>query len=144
MIICSARRWRIALALGAALVLGNFVGCNTGKALSLQEVRGSVRYRGKLLDHGRVVFMPVQGTPGPPAVGEIQPDGSFRMQTDEEEGASQGRHHVLVQCRQSPAPSAKPQMTLLKSLIPEKYANDASPLYYEVKPGKNEYPISLE
>jgi hypothetical protein len=140
----SVKTSRIVLAAVVLTVLGNTVGCPSRNSLSLQKVEGSVKYRGKLLEHGLVVFMPERGTPGSPAVGAIQADGSFRMQTNDQEGAAQGRHHVLVQCRESPAPPAKPQMVLLKSLIPEKYSNDASPLYFEVKTGENEYSISLE
>jgi hypothetical protein len=137
-------RWEIPLALAVSVLFGNALGCTGSNSLSLQKVQGSVKYQGKSLDHGRVTFMPERGTPGPPAVGEIQSDGSFQMKTDEQEGAAEGRHHVLVQCRESPPPSAKPQLVLLKSLIPEKYSGDSSPLYFEVKPGENEYPLSLE
>jgi hypothetical protein len=126
------------------IVLGNTAGCQSGNSLSLQKVHGSVKYRGKPLDHGQVVFVPEQGTPGPPTIGVIRADGSFRMRTDEKEGAAQGRYHVMVHCREARAPSTKPQMVLLKSLIPEKYSNESSPLYFEVKPGENECPLSLE
>jgi hypothetical protein len=134
----------LAISLAVSLVVGSLPGCSGRDAVSLQQVRGTVKYRGKSLDHGRVVFMPVQGMTGPPAIGEIQPDGSFQMQTDGKEGVAPGRRHVLVQCRESPAPTAKPQMVLLKSLIPELYSTDSSPLYFEVKSDRNEYSISLE
>jgi hypothetical protein len=140
----SAYPLKIVLAAAALIILGYAAGCGSDNLPSLQKVRGSVKYKGKSLDHGRVTFMPERGTPGPPAVGAIQPDGSFRMQTEEKEGVAQGRHRVLVQCREIPAPSAKPQLALLKSLIPEKYSSDASPLHFEVKTGENDYLISLE
>jgi hypothetical protein len=134
---------KIFMTVTVSILLGSVPGC-TDKSLSLQNVHGSVEYHGKLLNHGRVTFTPEQGAPGVPAVGEIQPDGSFRMETEEREGAIEGRYHVLVQCREPPPTSGKPQMALLKSLIPEIYSGDGSPLRFEVKPGDNEYAISLK
>ncbi|MBN2579154.1 MAG: hypothetical protein JXB10_09205 [Pirellulales bacterium] len=144
MICSTAAPIKIVFAVTAVGILANTAGCRSRKTVDLQKVQGSVQYRGKSLDHGRVVFVPVRGTSGPPALGEIQADGSFRMQTNEQEGAAEGKYKVMIQCREIPAPSANKQMILLKSLIPEKFSNDSSPFEFEVKPGVNQYPISLD
>ena len=95
---------------------------------------------------GRVVFLPEPGTPGPPAVGDIQRDGSFQVNTLGRDGASIGRHRVLVHLRRLPTKAEEHRTDVVyESLIPEKYSRDAeSPMRFEVKPGPNEYSIALE
>ena len=129
-----------------AVLLALFGGCGSGD-LPLAPVHGTVTYQGKPLDHGLVVFIPEQGTPGPQAVGTIQSDGSFRVNTLQRDGAAVGRHRVLVHCRrparrEEQGPKGVPPS---ESLIPRKYSAEAdSPLRFEVKEGRNEYPIVLE
>ena len=111
----------------------------------MAPVRGTVTYRGKPLERGRVTFTPEQGTPGPQAVGNIRPDGSFRMKTVGREGASIGWHHVTVHLRRELTPEEEREMVRPESLIPERYSRfSESPLRFRVEAGDNEYPIALE
>jgi hypothetical protein len=132
--------------LGAVLIAA--LGCGPGMPFALAPVEGTVTRQGQPLAHGRVVFQPQQGTPGPVAIGVIEPDGKFRMQTAGHDGVAMGQHLVTVHCREesnAAASQTSKQLLIPKSLIPEKYSNEAtSPLRFEVKEGKNEYPIVLE
>jgi len=103
-------------------------------------VEGTVTYQGKPLTYGRVVFLPEQGTPGP--------DGSYRMKTVDRDGAALGWHRVTVHCRAGvivKEDQNRPESTVPKTRIPRKYSvADQSPLRFEVKEGRNEWPIVLE
>jgi len=129
-----------------APVLLAAAGCGSGESLPLGTVEGQVTYQGKPLDHGRVVFTPDKGTTGPQAVGQIQSDGSFSMETGDRAGAPLGTHVVTVHCRREPTPEeAKDIYFVPEALIPEKYfKEDQSPLRFEVKEGHNDYSIVLE
>jgi len=133
------------LLLGAVLFA---MGCGEVSGLPLASVEGSVAYGGKLLDHGKVVFSPQGGTPGPAAYGNIQPDGSFVMRTTGHEGAAVGSHKVTVHCRRALTPVEIKQRSLKipESLIPAKYwRQKQSPLAFEVEAGEeNAYEIVLE
>jgi hypothetical protein len=136
---------KIVLALAAAVILGSAAGCADRNSAPLLKVRGTVKYRGKLLDHGRVIFLPTPGVPGLPALGEIRPDGTYILQTGDKDGAAQGKYRVLIQCRKAGPSSERAKPVLPPSQIPEKYSDEnASPISIEVKPGVEEYPIVLE
>jgi len=133
------------------LLLGTLLfalGCGQEGDLSLASVEGSVAYGGKLLNHGKVVFSPQSGTPGPIAYGNIQPDGSFVMQTTGYEGAVVGLHKVTVHCRRAltPAEIKNRSLETPESLIPDKYwKHKESTLTFEVEAGEDhEYEIVLE
>ena len=123
------------------------LGCGQDGGLQLASVEGVVTYQGKMLDHGKVVFIPEKGTSGPQAVSTIESDGTFRINTIQSKGAAIGWHTVLVHCRR-PAQKAKagvPPSQYGESLIPRKYSVKAdSPLRFQVKEGRNEYSIVLE
>jgi predicted small lipoprotein YifL len=130
----------------AAIVL-TAAGCGGKGHLSLAPVAGTVTHDGKPLDHGKVVFFPEAGTPGPQAVGAIQSDGTFRMQTIGRDGAAVGRHRVLVHCRRPARPEEQGPTGVppSESLIPRKYSVlEDSPLRFEVKEGDNQYSIALQ
>lgn len=130
-------------ALAEVIVLLSVCGCGARDKLTMAPVHGTVTYRGKLLDRGKVVFLPEQG---PPAVGHIQPDGSYKLTTARNTGALVGRHRVLVHLRRLLTKAEERQMGVMpESIIPEKYSrDDLSPLRFDVKPGMNEYVISLK
>ncbi len=131
-------------------ILVSAVGCTSGTPFPMATVKGTVTYQGKPLDHGRVVFLPEQGTPGPAAVGVIQSDGSFRVENAGREGAALGWHRVTVHCRgeltgEENRNRAASEFAVPKSLIPEKYSSaEQSPLRFEVKEGRNEWSIVLD
>jgi hypothetical protein len=127
------------------LIAGVLAGCSPGDPLGLAPLSGAVTYRGKPLDHGTVVFTPQSGTPGPQAVGELDATGRFRMRTAGRDGAAVGKHIVTVHCRRVVTAEEARRLVIGELLIPTKYANEVdSPLRFEVKPGSNEYTITLE
>jgi hypothetical protein len=139
-------RSRLRLLPLSVLVLA--LGCGQQGGLPLASMEGTVAYQGKLLDHGKVVFTPQASTPGPPAVGEIQPDGSYVMRTTGRDGAAVGAHKVTVHCRRKLTPEEIRNRSLVtpKSLIPDKYwIQKESPLTFDVAAGElNVYNITLE
>ena len=129
--------------IGAALLA---VGCSSELPFPLATVEGTVAYQGKPIERGRVVFYPTAGTPGPTAVGMIEPDGTFRIQTLGRDGAAIGRHRITVHfCEVPPAEQATASDGFVpRSLIPEKYTNpNTSGLWFEVQAGENVAPIEL-
>jgi len=133
------------LLLGAVLFA---VGCGEVSGLPLASVEGSVTYDGKSLDHGRVIFSPQGGTPGPSATGIIQPDGTFVMRTIGHEGVAVGSHKVTVHCRRRLTPTEIKNRSLKtpESLIPAKFwKRKESTLTFNVEAGEdNAYEIVLE
>jgi len=86
-------------------------------------VRGQVFYHGRPLGSGTVTFVPAE--PGPPASGEIQPDGQFSLSTFRPgDGALPGRYAVMVIAVGNTAghlpTEANPPTALL---VPRKYAS---------------------
>lgn len=127
------------------LLVGALSGCGSKDPFPLAPVHGTVTYKGKPVELGRVVFVPAKGTPGPQAIGKIEPDGSFRMTTANLDGAAIGQHVVTVHCRREPTPEEARKLVITESLIPLQYASeDGSPLSVQVKDGWNELPIELE
>jgi hypothetical protein len=128
----------------ACLVVVAVCGCREA-SLPLAAVRGTVVYQGQALDHGRVVFSPVDGTTGPQAVGEIGPNGAFEMRTVDHIGAPIGKHRVTVHCRRHPTEHESKNLITPELLIPARYAREAeSPLFFEVTKNADEYNIALE
>jgi len=117
-------------------------GC--GSKLSLAPVEGKVLYHGKPLEFGRVVFQPQVG---PPATGTIQPDGTFRLTTDQSDGAVIGKHQVEITCFDSQRPGAPAptgEAGAGQSLIPLKYASfHSSGLTAEVKAANEPFVFDL-
>ncbi|MFW5693097.1 MAG: hypothetical protein ACOCWL_02675 [Thermoguttaceae bacterium] len=108
------------------------------------QVSGTVTLDGTPLPRGTVQFVPdaSQGTQGPPAVGNIGPDGRYTLQTAGVRGALIGHHKVRVEARAEP----KNEMdTLPPSLIPERYNSEqTSGLTVEVTAeGRNEHNLEL-
>jgi hypothetical protein len=139
--------WQLRLVASGCLlvVIVALAGCSPSDPLGLAPVSGVVTYHGKPLDHGKVVFTPQSGTPGPQAVGELDTSGRFRMRTAGRDGAAVGKHVVTVHCRRVVTPEEARRLVIGELLIPTKYANEVdSPLRFEVKPGSNEYTITLE
>jgi hypothetical protein len=86
-------------------------------------VRGQVTYNGRPLGGGTVTFVPADY--GPPASGQIQPDGQFALSTFRPgDGALPGRYAVMVIAVGSTAgrlpDEANPPAALL---VPRKYAS---------------------
>lgn len=136
-------RWA-AVALLALVV--TTVGCSAQPELAVVE--GRVTYNGQPLKFGTVMFQSVKG--GQPAIGMIQPDGSFKMSTPKAgDGVKPGSYEVSVSCYENMDPSKPPapdrgDMSPGKSLVPKKYILAAtSGLTAQVKPEGNE-PIAFD
>ena len=121
-------------------------GCSAKPELA--AVEGRVNYKGQPLKFGTVMFQNVKG--GQPAIGQIQPDGSFKLTTPKAgDGAKPGSYEVSVSCYENMDPAKAPvtdrgDMSPGKSLVPQKYMMAAtSGLTAEVKPEGNE-PITFE
>ncbi len=130
----------VLLSAAVSVVVG---GCNRGPAMA--PVSGKVTYKGQPLKHGNVLFQP---SVGPPAKGEIGPDGSYTLSTyKKNDGAVLGKHRVQVICVDPRAKPANPdeETPSAKSLIPEKYSNYVtSEITVEVVKGGGPYPIDLK
>lgn len=111
-------------------------------------VKGKVLYNDEPLTFGNVMFQP---TEGPAASGDIQPDGTFELQTPGKgPGVLPGECLIRVTCYEVQRPSANKdgaerEMALGKSLIPMKYTDySSSQLVRKVQPGENEVTLELE
>ncbi|MBN9118755.1 MAG: hypothetical protein J0I06_06285 [Planctomycetes bacterium] len=126
--------------LAAALALA--AGC-ADPGPKVVPVRGKVTYNGNPVTSGTVTFTPTAG--GPPATGEIGPDGTFAMTTFKSgDGAVPGKHKVFIaamagpndQLPESRSPTPPPT-------IPVKYTHPAtSPLTADV--GDTETAVTFE
>ena len=116
------------------LLMITAIGCSGGGvSLPTAPVVGTVTYRGKPLNAGRIIFFHPSGQ----AVGaNIAADGSFRL------AAFQGKNQVAVELfgprRPNPIPDGRPRMLPGPSLIPDRYTDSrTSGLTLNVKPGEN-------
>jgi hypothetical protein len=111
------------------------LGCGSNR-LPTAPVEGKVLCDGKPLEFGGVLF---QSDLGPPALGAIQPDGTFRLSTYRDgDGAVLGTHRVQISCYDVQHPDAdairRRETGVGKSLIPQKYTRyDSSGLAVEVR-----------
>lgn len=146
-------RMRLTLVAGLGLVL-SLGGCTGDPNLpKLGKVHGTVKYNGKLLDAGHIVFTPATGKGGETgqvATGEINPDGTYEMTTfNTGDGAILGQHivTVTVQKGEMPKPDANSHIKyeLPKNQAPSKYATaDKSPLRCTVVETGTEFDIVLK
>ena len=123
-------------------------GCGGGPDLpDRAKVQGVVTLDDRPLTSGTVIFEPdaSKGTTGPPAYGQIDPQGRYELRTDRTaataDGAVLGFHKVRVQARQDVEPGK-----LARSLIPAKYDDaNRSGLTAKVNPGQvNEVDLPLK
>lgn len=127
-----------------ALLLAALAGCSDGRP-TLVPVTGKVLLDGKPLTFGSVMFQPDWG---PPATGEIGPDGTFELSTFEAgDGAAIGRNRVRVTCfegQQTVSDNPNEEMVLGRPLIPEKYNTiDRSGIVIEIESSGELAPIEL-
>lgn len=109
---------RLSALAGSLVVLPLLTGCGSGNPPTA-PVTGTVTFQGKPLPAGTVIFTPTAG--GPPATGEIQPDGTYTLTTFEDgDGAVPGTHGVAVSAVLVPE-EGLPEAT---ALIPMKYSSE--------------------
>lgn len=113
----------IRLWLLAVFLVGSLLGC-TSDSVRTAPVRGSVSYKGKLLTHGTVLFVPE--TPGPSATGEIQKDGTYVLKTHpNRNGAVLGSHTVSISAVEDMSGRLPEDRNPLPNpILPEKYSNN--------------------
>jgi len=109
-------------------------------------VSGLVTLGGSALDHGQVVFVPVSGSVGQGATGQIESDGNYTLQVGQTGGLPSGEYKVLVLSRAPSVPSTKPGAPPLpgKLLTPERYRQrTTTDLQFVVEPGSNTINLEL-
>lgn len=117
-------------AVALPLVVGFTVGCGSSE-LSRAVVEGSVTYQGAPIEHGLILFYPLEGTPGPVSSAPIK---SGQYTVTNKEGVPIGRHRVVIEGYQPPPPGSDPDASLVQ-FLPQKY-NKQSDLTAEVPPGE--------
>lgn len=129
-----AARWLTTLAF-----LVGLTGCGSGR----QPVHGRVVYEdGSPLTEGSVVGELTEGERKVNARGNVQSDGSFQWGTEKPgDGAAPGKYRVVVLTRElGEGERAKGMLPA----VDEKFAKfETSGITIEVKPGKNELPITV-
>lgn len=109
-------------------------------------VQGKVTYAGKPVPRGTITFQPDAGQA---AVGEIQPDGSYRLGTfAQDDGAVPGHHKVTIIANTGDPtmiPGSSPGYVPPKDLVPKKYGQpDTSGLVADVSKEKTTYDFDLK
>jgi hypothetical protein len=131
-------RWlaQLVLALGFISAL---VGCGP----SIATVHGTVTYKGEKVKGGTIIFSPVKegaNSPGPPAAGTVQADGTFVLKSEAGSGAVIGKNNVTYT-----SPGGEASTDPDKEGTPSPYINlvpkDSS---VEVKSGSNNFTIELK
>jgi len=127
------------------LILGSFAVCSLllagcgKKATTLNQVTGKVLYKGSPLPGGLIVFSPdtARGESGRIAFSKIQSDGSYTLQTGDDNGATAGWYRVTVASLSGGTASFEHAPT---SLIPDKYRDpQLSQLQCEVKTNRDNH-----
>lgn len=118
--------WRLAGAVLACSTGLLVAGCGRGADLPpMARVSGNVMLDGQPLTRGTVQFVPDKGrgTQGPPAVGGIDEEGQFELETAGVRGALVGFHKIRIESRRPPRDETD---TWPPSLIPARYENPVS------------------
>ena len=117
---------------------------------TISKVAGTVTYKGKPLEFGKVFFAPMDQTI-PPAQSVIQSDGTYSLEVQGDRkapiaGAYAGEYRVWISCYPYHKPGwAGNPLAQSKSLIPEKYENvNTSGLTASVGKGPNTFDFALE
>lgn len=111
-------------------VCGMFVGC--GEAVEAPpktyKVSGKVTYKGQPVSKATVTFQALDAGDSAnrrPAIGEIQPDGTYQLSTfNPDDGALPGDYQVVITSFDNePTAEEHAEGAERKSAIPEKYSN---------------------
>ncbi|WP_166830959.1 hypothetical protein [Thalassoroseus pseudoceratinae] len=133
------------------LVIMGFVmtvtGCGgSGDQKSTAEVTGTVTFNGQPVTGGTLTFVPQASsdnpTPGKPASGKIQSDGTFTLSTyEEEDGAVIGKHAISYG---APAAESSAATDGHGEAAQSPYAGlKPNPATVEIESGSNEIEIKL-
>ncbi len=135
--------WTAAVVVSLAASLS---GCGQKGDFPTAPVRGKVTYKGQPVPRGTITFQP---DAGPPATGEIQADGSYRLGTfGAGDGAILGHHRVMIIANTADPtkiPGSSPGYVAPKDLVPKSYGQiDTSGLAVEVTKDKTTYDFDLK
>jgi hypothetical protein len=111
----------------------------------MATVTGKVTYKGQPVPKGTITFVTLDKN-GRNATGAIQPDGSYKLQTEDPgDGAQLGEYNVTVSARDDEILDYTPPKPIPpKRLVPEKYERpQTSGLTKKVERGKNNIDIPL-
>jgi hypothetical protein len=137
--------WRLARLFALVVVAMTPLACGQSGP-EMASVSGKVTYNGKPVPKGTISFVPVtQG--GRNAVGEIGPDGSYKLQTEQPgDGAQLGDYKVTVSAHDEEVLQYIPKTPVKpKLLAPAKYENpNTTDLKATVKRGSNPYSFDLK
>ncbi len=132
------------------VLCGLLVGCGpSGPTRNYAEVTGAVKYQGKPVANGEVIFQPASGAP---VVAKIGADGNYKM-----EGVI-GPNTVMItnpkpeQPKTSTDDIAKNKAAMADyekavqsaKIVPDRYSSVNSGLNFEVKAGKNKADFDLQ
>jgi hypothetical protein len=144
----------LSIPIGLGIVFG-LAGCrgDSGRP-PLGKVTGKVTLNGQPVTSGSVIFTPIAGqggNTGQPAIGQIEPDGSYTLTTfNTGDGAILGQHAVTVETRDMskftpPTKGQRIKYELPKSLTPRKYADpQTTPFRFTVEPGSNTINLDMK
>jgi hypothetical protein len=131
-------------------------GCGDDELGQRYSVSGSVMRQGKPLTKGTVNFMPVDPSKGRAATGDIQPDGSYSLTTqNRDDGALAGDYRVVISMvdiddsKLGKMPNGmpilnRPDLVKVKNMVPPKYSDPSKTvLKFKVEPQNNTFPIDL-
>lgn len=128
-------------------ILASLVPTGCGRSgPKMAGVSGTVTYQGKPVPKGTITFQSDDPN-GRNAVGSIDPDGSYTLQTEKPgDGALPGDYRVAISARDDEVLDYIPPKPIPpKRLVPEKYENpDTSGLKATVKSGRNDIPFDLK
>jgi hypothetical protein len=126
----------------ALLAFGTAMGCSRSGMES--SVSGTVSLEGKPIGPGTVSFVPSDKTQNP-AVGTIQPNGSYYLKSNRVEGLPAGNYQAAVTVYEPiNLPPGERSSTPSKPVHPDRYMSpETSGLAFEVKPGSNTINIDL-
>lgn len=128
-----------------AIVLFGLVGCGSSEP-ALHPVTGTLKLADGKSPLGCVVEFSSQGadTKGTNARGEVAADGTFTLTTilngKEKPGAVAGLHKIAI----VPPTASSSEKTPPLAIAPKYLDFNTSGLTFEVKPGDNKYPITLD
>jgi hypothetical protein len=128
------------ISLAVLVLVAPLCGCGKHRAY---PVTGKVTCKGKLLTSGTVMFVPEEG---PAAMGNIAPDGTYKLFTHElGEGAIPGEHRVAVNSRGGGEGDLPASPAAVRPAVPPKYTKVAtSGLKVQVKSEANEIDLTLD
>jgi len=128
-------RWRASSKAALAAMAAAALAAGCSKPAEYVPVEGRVFYKDRELISGVIMFQPISG---PPARGDIGPDGKFRLTTPGRgDGAHVGPNKVRISSREAPA-GDKTEIALGRSITPLRYADfESSGLVADVKAAGN-------